>query len=144
VEIGIMPESRSSAWTAAGATLLWGVLLGTVILGAGGRVAMRIVAEQTTGTSGFTLGGTATVVFLGLTSGAFGALILLAARLLLHRWPPATTVVYWTLLMAISLRGLRPVDPLRAVVFLPLVAAFGLLLQWRTWRYRRLTPAVAA
>ena len=26
---------------------------------------------------------------------------------------------------------------MRAVLFLPLVAAFGALLQWRTWRYRR-------
>lgn len=144
VEIGIMLKSRSSAWTAAGATLIWGVLLGTIILGAGGRLAMRIVAERTTGTSGFTLGGTATVVFLGLVSGLLGALILLAARMLLRRWPPATTVVYWTLLIAISLRGLRPVDPLRATVFLPLIVAFGTLLQWRTWHYRRLLPPTGA
>lgn len=136
-----MRESRSSAWTAAGATLLWGVLLGTVILGGGSRVAMRIVAERTTGTSGFTFGGTATVVFLGLAGGTFGALILLAARILLRRWPPATTVVYWSLLIGLSLRGLRPLDPLRVVLFLPLVVSFGVLLQWRTWRFRRFLPS---
>ena len=118
-------------------TLLWGMGLGALILGVGGRIAMRLIAEATTGTSGFTLGGTITVVFLGVMSGALGALILLAARALLRRWSPAPTVVYWAALLAISLRGLRPMDQLRAVLFLPLVAAFGALLQWRTWRYRR-------
>ena len=34
-------------------------------------------------------------------------------------------------------RGLRPVDPLRLTLFLPLVIGFGILLQWRTWRYRQ-------
>ncbi len=117
-------------------TLLWGVGLGTVVLGAGGRVAMWIVAERTTGTSGFTVGGTATVVFLGLLSGAAGALILALARALLWRWRPMTTVVFWAALAFLTLRGLRPVDELRLLLFLPPVALFGLLLQWRTFRYR--------
>jgi hypothetical protein len=98
---------------------------------------MRLIAEATTGACGFTLGGTMTVVFLGAVSGALGALILLAARALLRRWSPAPTLLYWAALLAISLRGLRPVDQLRAALFLPLVAAFGALLQWRTWRYRK-------
>ena len=119
------------------ATLLWGMGLGALILGVGGRISMRLIAEATTGTGGFSVGGTLTVVFLGVVSGALGALILLGARALLRRWSPAPTILYWTALLAISLRGLRPVDQLRAILFLPLVAAFGALLQWRTWRYRR-------
>ena len=119
------------------ATLLWGMGLGALILGVGGRVSMRLIAEATTGAGSFSLGGTMTVVFLGVVSGALGALILLAARALLRRWSPAPTILYWTALLAISLRGLRPVDQLRAVLFLPLIAAFGALLQWRTWRYRK-------
>ena len=118
-------------------TLLWGMGLGALILGVGGRISMRLIAEATTGTGSFSLGGTMTVVFLGVVSGALGALILLAARALLRRWSPAPTILYWTALLAISLRGLRPVDQLRAILFLPLVAAFGALLQWRTWRYRK-------
>ena len=119
------------------ATLFWGMGLGALVLGVGGRISMRLIAEATTGTSGFTLGGTMTVIFLGVVSGALGALVLLAARALLRRWSPAPTLVYWAALLAISLRGLRPVDQPRAVLFLPLVAAFGALLQWRTWRYRK-------
>jgi hypothetical protein len=119
------------------ATLFWGMSLGALILGVGGRISMRLIAEATTGTSGFPLGGKMNVIFLGVVSGALGVLILLAARVLLRRWSPAPTLVYWALLLAISLRGLRPVDQLRAVLFLPLVAAFGALLQWRTLRYRK-------
>jgi hypothetical protein len=118
-------------------TLLWGMGLGALILGVGGRISMRLISEATTGTGGFTLGGTMTVIFMGIASGALGALILLAARAQLRRWSPAPSLLYWAALLAISLRGLRPVDQLRAILFLPLIAAFGALLQWRTWRYRR-------
>jgi hypothetical protein len=124
------------------ATLLWGAGLGALVLGVGGRVAMRVIAEATTGSSGFSLGGTSTVVFLGAVSGAIGGLLLLLARTLLRRWPPAPTVAFWLLLLALTLRGLQPVDQLRLVLFGPLVALFGALLQWRTWRYRR--PPLAA
>ena len=118
-------------------TLLWGMGLGALILGVGGRISMRLISEASTGTGGFTLGGTMTVIFMGVACGALGALILLAARAFLRRWSPAPSLLYWAALLAISLRGLRPVDQLRAILFLPLVAAFGALLQWKTWRYRR-------
>ena len=129
---------RRMAFSRAGlGTILWGMGLGAVVLGMGGRVAMRVVAEATTGSGGFSIGGTLTVVFLGLAGGALGALILLVARTLLRRWPPAPSLLYWSLLLAITLRGLRPVDQLRLLLFLPLVAVFGILLQWRTWQYRQ-------
>lgn len=118
-------------------TLLAGGGLGALILGVGSRVAMRVIAQETTGVTGFSLGGSLTVVFLGAVSGAVAALILLGARALLRRRPPATTLVFWLLLLAITLRGLRPLDELRVVLFLPLVAVFGVLLQWSTWRFRQ-------
>ena len=108
-----------------------------MILGVGGRVAMRVVAERTSGVSGFSFGGSATVVFLGAVSGAVGALILLGARRWLRRWSPAPTLCFWLLLIALTLRGLQPLDQLRLVLFLPLVIVFGALLQWRTWPYRQ-------
>lgn len=118
-------------------TLIWGLGLGALILGIGGRVAMRVIAVATTRTGAFSLGGTGTVVFLGLASGALAALILLVARYLFWRWRPVTTVVFWLVLTAITLRGLRPIDQLRLLTFLPLVALFGVVLQWLTFRYRR-------
>lgn len=132
----------SRALRAGIATILWGWALGTLLLGVGGRVAMRIIAEATTGVSGFSLGGTFTVIFLGAMSGALAGLILLVARVLFRRWPPAPTVAFWLLLLALTLRGLQPLDQLRLALFLPVVGLFGVLLQWRTWRYRRpLVPA---
>jgi hypothetical protein len=123
------------------ATLFWGMLLGTIVLGIGGRISMRLVAEATSGSSGFTLGGSLTVVFLGLASGALGGAFLLIARTVFRRWPPLPTLVYWCLLLGITLRGLRPVDAQRLLYFLPVVGLFGILLQWRTWRYRQPVPA---
>ena len=117
-------------------TLFWGLGLGTLILGVGGRIAMRFIAEATTGASGFTVGGTATVVFLGLASGAAGALILVVARHFLWRWRLVTTIVFWVALTFLTFRGLRPVDQVRLIAFLPLVALFGVLLQALTFRYR--------
>ena len=127
----ITPRLRAN-----GKTLLWGIGLGTLILGLGGRVAMRIIAESTTGASGFSLGGTATVVFLGLGSGVAGALILVVARHFFWRWRPVTTVLFWAALAFLTLRGLRPVDQLRLVAFVPIVVLFGILLQALTFRYR--------
>ena len=119
-----------------GKTVLWGIGLGTLILGLGGRVAMWIIAESTTGTSGFTLGGTATVLLLGLVSGVAGALILVVARHFFWRRRPVTTILFWAALTFLTLRGLRPVDQLRLVAFVPIVVLFGVLLQALTFRYR--------
>jgi hypothetical protein len=128
---------------ASGLTLLWGLLLGLAILGIGGRVAMWIIAQKTTGTSSFTLGGTATVLFLGLLSGGLGALILLVARHFFWRWRRATTVLFWLALALLTWRGLGPVDNLRLTTFLPVVALFGGLLQAATFRYRPQGPGTA-
>jgi hypothetical protein len=117
-------------------TVLWGMLVGVVILGVGGRVAMRGIALATVGAGGFSVGGTMTVLFLGLVSGAAGGLILFTARSFFHRWPPLPTLAYWGALVFLAFRGLHPVDTLRLALFLPLIALYGLLLQWRTWRYR--------
>jgi hypothetical protein len=121
-------------------TILTGTGLGLIILGLGGRLAMYAIAVMTIGRGSFTLGGTLTVVFLGGVSGAAAGLILATARALLHRWFLATTVTYWLLLVALVLRGLRPLDELRLLWFAPLAVVFGILLQWRTWPGRQNSP----
>ncbi len=98
---------------------------------------MHAFALLTTGTGGFTVGGTATVIGLGAASGALGGLILLAARRLFYRWPPATSIVYWALLIGLTFRGLQPIDGLRAALFFPLTILFGIALQWSTWPLRK-------
>lgn len=124
-------------WRAYGRTILIAAGLGTLVLGLGGRLAMHLIARITTGVGSFSVGGTLTVVFLGTVSGAAGGLILVAARALFRRWPPATSLVYWAALLALTLRGLKPLDDLRLAFFLPLVLIFGSVLQWWTFRLAR-------
>jgi hypothetical protein len=129
----------SPATRRAALTLLSATLLGTLVLGLGGRLAMHAVARLDSGNGGFTLGGTLTVIGLGAASGALGGVILWLARTLLRRWPPLPSLVYWGALALLALRGLRPLDAQRLLLFLPLVAGFGALLQWRTWPLRAAT-----
>jgi hypothetical protein len=114
-----------------------GALVGTVVLGVGGRFAMRAIAVETGQRPGFSLGGSGTVVFLGAASGALGGLILAIARAILARRPRAAAAVYWIALLALALRGLRPLDPLRLAWFIPLVVVYGAALQWLSARQRR-------
>jgi hypothetical protein len=113
-----------------------GAAFGALVLGGGGRIAMHVIARATAGTGSFTLGGTLTVVLLGAVSGVVGALFLTGARRFFHRWSPTPTVVYWTLLILVTLRGIHPVEPLKVVVFFPVVIHFGLTLQISTYQKR--------
>ena len=128
------------AWRGALRTVVYGAALGTLILGVGGRLAMRVIAMATSGATGLSFGGTLTVVFLGAVSGAVAGAILSVTRALLGRWPAAQAITFWLLLIAITLRGLRPLDPLRVALFLPLVVLVGILLQIVT-RERPTAPA---
>src|SRR5688500_16713226 len=78
--------------------LLYGIILGvaagTPILGIGSRIAMRFFALATSAASGFSLGGTMTVVFLGAVSGIGGGLI----AALIHRFVPGPAMVRTALL----------------------------------------------
>jgi hypothetical protein len=125
---------------------LLGLALGAIILGAGGRVAMRGVALLAGATPGFSLGGTMTVVFLGAVSGIAGALVLVALRFALPRFPLARGTAYWAFLVLVTLRGLNPVDGQRILLFMPLVVAYGVALQvasCRVARRRRAPPSDA-
>ena len=97
---------------------------------------MHVISRTTTGTGRFTLGGTVTVVLLGAGCGVIGALLLVGARRLFHRWSPTPTLVYWTLLLLVTLRGINPVEPLKVAVFFPVVILFGLALQLTTYQKR--------
>jgi hypothetical protein len=131
-------------WTIFGrralVTVGYGAALGTLILGVGGRIAMRVIAMATSGATGVSFGGTLTVVFLGAASGAAAGAILSVTRALLRRWPAAQAITFGLLLIAIALRGLRPLDTLRVALFLPLVVLVGILLQIVT-RERPTAPA---
>ena len=116
---------RPRDWLAG---LTAGAVLGFILLGIGGRIGMRIIANELGQPGGFTVEGSLTVALLGAASGAIIALIFLLLRTALpaHRWLRGT--LFWVICLAIALRGLRPVTVLNATTFLPLFLAHGILL----------------
>ena len=121
-----------SPWVFAPAV---GIALGFVILGIGGRIAMRVIAQETNVAPGFSLGGTMTVVFMGAVSGAAGgAIYAVLARFLPHR-VTLRALIFGVILVLLTLRGLSPATPLSLSLFLPLTILFGALMDY-SWRRR--------
>jgi len=112
-----------------------GLLLGTLFLGLGGRLAMRVIAVAQNAATGYSLGGSMTVVFLGALAGLVAGLIYTGCRRTLSRNVWLARTLFSVVLLAITLRGLRPLDAQRLVIFLPLFIAFG-------FAFDRLWPAV--
>lgn len=136
-----MPLTRYDFLAAA----IIGTVVGTVILGIGGRIAMRLIGMLQGLPPGFSFGGSMTVVFLGAVSGTAGGLILALAGKLFPTSRMARGALYWGALLFLTLRGLRPIDELRLLVFVPLVALFGavLLLVWCRVYLRRVAGSGA-
>jgi hypothetical protein len=130
-------------WRTAGEPWLFGLLLGAgvglVVLGVGGRIAMRAVAVADGAPPSFTIGGTATVVVLGVVSGVGGGLV----YVLLHRFIPrrrlVRTALFTIALVLLTLRGLRPIQPLALEWFMPLALGYGVIVDvaFTTWARRR-------
>jgi hypothetical protein len=109
--------------------LITGTMLGALILGVGGRVAMAVIAWRTGGASSFTLGGTLTVIGLGAASGAAGAVFALISRAVMRRLFPRHAwtrhVLFAVLLLLVTLRGLRGSPNAAHWYFYLLVATYG-------------------
>jgi hypothetical protein len=116
-----------------------GAGVGAVVLGIGGRLAMRGITLFSDATPDFSLGGTMTVILLGALWGLAGALVWMGLQALAPRRPLLWGVVFWTFLILATLRGLWPVDLMRLLLFMPLSLAYGLALQfvWCRVRWRR-------
>jgi hypothetical protein len=93
-------NSVQARWQFTGRTLLTGTVLGLLILGAGGRIVMAVITADAGGAPRFTLGGTMTVVMLA------------------------------TLLLLVTIRGLRGTPQPGSWYFYPLVALYGVALVW--------------
>jgi hypothetical protein len=124
--------------------LLLGAGVGLVVLGVGGRIAMRAIALAGNTPPGFTVGGTATVVLLGAASGAGGGLLYTLLHLLVPRPRLVRSALFGLALVLLTLRGLRPIQPLALNWFMPLALAYGAIVDgaYTAW-YRRRTRARA-
>lgn len=105
-----------------------GAISGALVLGAGGRVAMRAYAIADWQTPYFTPAGSLTVLLVGMSIGATTGLWYGWSA----RWFPARRVLriacFWLGLMAVTAFVLWPVSVRRAEVFAPLVVVHGTLL----------------
>lgn len=110
---------------------VWGILLGgvcgAVILGAGGRIAMRGVAIAQEWTLSFSIGGSTTVVMMGAVAGVAGAIIVLTLSSIPRLPAIARLALFWVAAVLITLRILNPVDRERVVMFTPVVLVYGLV-----------------
>jgi len=84
----------------------------------------------------FSFGGSLRVVLLGALSGLVGTLILLGLRALLPKRWLIQTILFYVVIILITLWGLRPVDTQRLMLFLPLVLVYGFLMRILTCRRR--------
>ena len=109
-----------------------GAGVGLFVLGIGGRIVMRWIAIRTGAIPSFNLGGTLTVVALGAAAGALGALFHLVARVASRRIAGGSAavrlLVFFALLVLVTLRGLQGSPPASAALFWPLVLVYGLAL----------------
>ena len=133
---------RNEPWLFA---LLLGAVVGLVVLGIGGRIAMRAIAIANGVPAGFSVGGTTTVVFLGLASGVGGGLL----YALLHRYVPrprlARSALFAVALVLLTLRGLRPIQPRALEWFMPLALGYCAIVDviYTRWAARRTARRVA-
>jgi len=113
-----------------------GAGVGALVLGIGGRSAMRGIAILSGAPPSFSFGGSLRVVLLGALAGLVGGLILLGLRALLPKRWLIQTLLFYVMILLITLRGLRPIDAERLMLFLPLVLAYGFLVRTLTRRRR--------
>jgi putative exporter of polyketide antibiotics len=121
---------------------LLGTGVGVLILGVGGRVAMRAIAHATNVAPGFTLGGTMTVVGLGALSGLGGGLIYTVLARFLPNRRLVRSLLFGVVLVLITLRGLSPATTLSISWFMPLVLLYGALIDFAYRRWFTSPPEV--
>lgn len=107
---------------------LLGALLGLPLLGVGGRVAMRVIADANGVAGVWTPSGTLTVLLCGVVAGVAGALVYAGLGWKLSARPWVRGAVFGLFLAFITARGLNPVARLPLMLFSPLVLVYGVLL----------------
>jgi hypothetical protein len=100
---------------------------------------MRGIAMAQGAPTGFSLGGSLTVVLLGAAAGLAAGLIYVASTKLAGNRMWWARLLFGLVLLTIALRGLRPLDALKLALFLPLFLAYGVVFD-RLWARR--SPAV--
>jgi hypothetical protein len=108
--------------------LLLGSVLGMLILGGGGRLAMRGISLWQGLPPRLSFEGTLTVILLGTASGFLSGILRIAIEAATRRWIPrsplAARAIWWAVTFALGLRVLSPWDMPRLVLFPPVILAY--------------------
>ena len=114
------------------AALALGAGVGAVLLGVGGRAAMRIFALLTERPPAWSFGGTLTIVFFGAVFGMIGGFLLWLGRRFFRTSPLARGALFWIPLSLLYLRVLSPLNSDSLIAFTPFVLLYGIVL-YRIW-----------
>jgi len=105
--------------------LMAGTATGALLLGVGGRIVMRAFALATGRPSGFSVGGTFSVILSGAIAGCVGGVLLFAAT----RFVPAQLrfrgLIFGLLCYALATPGFRPPQLFVFALFAPIFLAYG-------------------
>jgi hypothetical protein len=131
-------RERAKPWFFA---LLVGAAAGFVVLGIGGRIAMRAIAIASNAPPSFTLDGTFTVILLGLLTGVGGGLLYAVLHRLIPQRRMLRSALYGFVIVLLTLRGLRPIQPFALEWFMPLTLSYGIVVDmlFTRWASRRST-----
>ncbi len=103
--------------------LIRATLLGLIILGIGGRLLMRVVAELEGRPPAFTLEGSIAVIFYGTVAGAFAGIIhYLLGRFMTISW--VRTTAFILICGLVSWRGVHGLLPLHQAMFMALALVY--------------------
>jgi hypothetical protein len=98
---------------------------GALLLGLGGRLAMRLFAAATGRPGAFSVRGTLTVVFAGAVAGLIGGALFVAVQRRLPGRAPARGLAFGVLCLVLAAPGIRPPRPLTFGLFTPLFLVYG-------------------
>jgi len=105
--------------------LLVGTATGALLLGVGGRLVMRAFALATGRPSGFSVGGTFSVILSGAIAGLVGGVILVGAARFVPVLLRFRGMIFGLLCYLLASPGFRPPQLLVFALFAPIFLAYG-------------------
>jgi len=116
------PSRVRSLFTA----LLIGTITGALFLGVGGRLVMRGLALASGRPSGFSFGGTFSVILSGAIAGVIGGILLVAAAQFVPVLLRVHGLIFGLLCYVVATPGFRPPQLLVFALFAPTFLGYGM------------------
>lgn len=130
----VLPSRGRSLFTA----LLIGTITGALFLGVGGRLVMRGLAVASGRPSGFTFGGTFSVILSGAIAGVIGGILLFAAAQFVPALLRVRGLIFGLLCYVVATPGFRPPQLLVFALFAPTFLGYGIATVMLYGRFARI------